>query len=319
MLVSRSTALGLLGGAASTVALPHIARAQAIPIRVAGVYSDLFAEPFYAKEAGAFAKAGFDLNSMVLVNAGAVAAALGSSLDMGTGDLVSGVNAILAGVPIVLIAGSGLYIESSDASAAVLGVAPDSPIRTPKDVIGKAVGVPTLVGMTTACVKSWWASHGVDNSTVRFVEIPPPIAVGALQRGAVDVALVGEPFVTAQKGQYRAIGSPYDVAADRAPNKTFCVSVWYAAKSWVNEDPARARRAVQAIYDTARWANTHRDQTFAILVQDGKLDPNAARGMLRTTYATSLTPDLVQPILDIALQNKIFPHPVDAASIIAKI
>ena len=319
MHVSRSKALGFLGGATASAWLPAIARAQATPIRVAGVYSDLFAEPFYAKDAGAFAKAGFDVEATVLVNAGAVAAALGNSLDMGTGDLVSGVNAILAGVPILLVAGGGLYIESSDAGSAVLGVAPDSPIRVPKDVIGKSVGVPTLVGMTTACVKSWLASNGVDESTVRFVEIPPPIAVGALQRGTVDVALVGEPFVTAQKGQYRVLGSPYNVAADRAPNKAFCVSVWYAAKSWVDEDPARARRAVQAIYDTARWANTHHDETFAILVRDGKLDPDKARGMQRTTYATSLTPALVQPILDIALQNKIFPHPVDAASIIAKI
>jgi NitT/TauT family transport system substrate-binding protein len=312
----------IVAGLAATGAsawLPRSARAQATPLRVAGVYSDLFAEPFYAKEAGVFAKSGFEVDSTVLVNAGAVAAALGGSLDMGTGDLVSGVNAILAGVPILLVAGSGLYNEATDSSATVLGVAVDSPIRTPKDVIGKSVGVPTLVGMTTACVKSWLTTHGVDESSVRFVEIPPPIAVGALGRGAIDVALVSEPFVTAQKGQFRMLGSPYDVAADRAPNKTFCVSVWYAAKSWIEQDAARARRAVQAIYDTARWANAHHDDTFAILVRDGKLDPNAAHGMHRTTYATSLTPALVQPILDIALQNKIFPHPVDAASIIAKI
>ena len=39
-------------------AFPRIASAQATPVRIAGVFSDLFAEPFYAKDVGAFAKAG---------------------------------------------------------------------------------------------------------------------------------------------------------------------------------------------------------------------------------------------------------------------
>jgi NitT/TauT family transport system substrate-binding protein len=316
-LFPRSIILSGLTAAVAATGIPRSAHAQNPTLHIAGVFSDLFAEPFYAKEAGAFAKAGFDLDTISLNNAGAVAAAIGGgTLELGMGDLVSGINAINAGVPIVLVAGGGLYNERTDGASTILAVAADSLIRTPKDLIGKSIGVPTIVGLATACLRAWLPAHGVDESSVHLVEIPQSTTLPALQRGTMDAGLLSEPFVTFGKGQVRAVGSPFDAAANLAANKQFCVSVWYASKPWFEADPARARVAVAAIYDTARWANAHRDNTFAILVRDGKLDAVKAQGMQRTTYATSLTPALIQPVITIATQNKLFTKPVDAAAVI---
>lgn len=110
-----------------------------------------------------------------------------------------------------------------------------------------------------------------------------------------------------------------NAAADHPPGKEFCVSVWYASKSWIDADRDRAHRAVEAIYDTARWANTHRDDTLAILVRDGHLDASKVAGMSRTVYATSLVPGQVQPIFDIAEQYQIFPKAVDVQTLIEKL
>ena len=317
--IPRSTALMGLAGGFAAAALPQVARAQTSTVRIAGVFSDLFAQPFYAKDAGAFAKAGFDVQTNSLNNAGAVAAAIGGgSLELGTGDLVSGVNAINAGVPIVLIAGGGLYNEKTDSGSTILATATNSSIRTPKDLVGKSIGVPTLVGLTTACLRAWLPAHGVPETDVKLVEIPQSATLPALTHGTLDVGLLSEPNVTFGKGTIRSVGSPFDIAADLAPNKIFCVSVWYANKTWFEADPARAKKIVQAIYDTARWANSHRDDTFGILVRDGKLDADKARGMLRTTYATSLTAEMIAPVITIATQNKMFAKPVDAASLITK-
>ena len=318
---SRASFLAALGAGAGGLAVPRIARAQTTtPLQIAGVFSDLFAEPFYVKDAGAFAKAGFDVTASSLNNAGAVAAALGGgTLQMGTGDLVSGINAIIAGVPIVLLAGGGLYRQRTDQNSTILAVLTNSPIKTGADIAGKSIGVPTLVGLTTACLKAWLPLHGVSLDSVKLVEIPQSAALPAIQRGTLDVALLSEPNVTFAKGQIRSVGSPFDVAADKAPNKEFCVSVWYASKPWIDQDPARAKRALAAIYATATWANTHQDATFDILVRDGHLDADKARGMLRTTYATSLTPGMVQPVLEIAMQNKMFTKPVQAAEVITKL
>lgn len=318
--LSRSAALLALGAGVATAAFPRIASAQTTTVRIAGVFSDLFAEPFYAKDAGAFAQAGFAVDPISQYNAGAVAAAIGGgALEMGTGDLVSGVNAINAGVPILLVAGGGLYRDPADEGTTILAVTNDSPLHGPKDLAGKTIGVPTLVGLSTACVRALLAANGVADAAVKFVELPPPTVIPALQRGTVDVALVSEPFVTFGKGLIRSISSPFDVAAQRGKTKQFCVSVWYASKSWFEADPARARRAIGAIYSTARWANSHQDATFDILVRDGKLDADKARGMARTIYATSLTPDVVQPALDIAWQTKLITKPMDARTLITKL
>jgi ABC-type nitrate/sulfonate/bicarbonate transport system substrate-binding protein len=143
--------------------------------------------------------------------------------------------------------------------------------------------------------------------------------VPALQRGTIDVALLSEPFVTLGKGDIRVVGYPFDAATDRAANHEFCFSVWYASKAWIDQDRDRAKRAVAAIYDTARWANAHRDETFAMFVKSRKLDPDKIQGMARVTFATSLTPDLISPVLDVANEQNVFSKPVDAESLIAKL
>lgn len=317
--LTRSAAILALGAGIVTAALPRSASAQETPVRIAGVFADLFAEPFYAKDAGAFAQAGFAVDPISQYNAGAVAAAIGGgALEMGTGDLVSGVNAINAGIPILLVAGGGLYREPADEGTTILAVTSDSPLHGMKDLAGKTIGVPTLVGLSTACLRASLAANGIADASVKFVEVPPPTVIPALQRGTVDAALLSEPFVTFGKGTIRSLISPFDVAAERGKNKEFCVSVWYVSKPWFEADPARARRAIGAIYGTARWANSHQDDTFNILVRDGKLNADKARGMARTVYATSLTPEIVQPALDIAWQTKLITKPMDARTLITK-
>ena len=310
---SRSTFLASAGAGVALAAVPRLARAQQMQkLRIAGVFSDLFGEPWYAKESGILAKAGFDAELSSLANAGAVAAALGNSLDLGVGDLVSGVNAINKGLPILLVAGSGMQISSENSS--FLAVPKESPIRAPKDMIGKTIAVPTLVGLSTASLRAWLPQNGVPLASVKIVEFPQSTMVPAMQRGSLDVGLLSEPFITEAKDEIRDVGHPFDAIA-----KEFLVSVWYASKPWIEADRERARKAINAIYDTARWANTHRAETFAILAREGKLDTEKLKGMARTTYATTLTAALVQPVLNTATEAKVFDHQIDANALITRV
>jgi NitT/TauT family transport system substrate-binding protein len=311
---SRSTFIAALGAGVAAAGLPHAARAQATQkLRIAGVISDLFGQPWYAKESGIFAKAGFDVEVSPLVNAGAIVAAIGSgSLEMGVGDLVSGINAINAGVPILLIAGSAMNLSSEPNS--FLAVLKDSPIRSGKDMVGKTIAVPTLVGLATSSLRVWLPQNGAPLESVKIIEFPQSGQVAAMQKGSIDVGFLSEPFITLAKSDIRDVGHPLDAIA-----KEFLVSVWYANKAWIEADRERARKVVNAIYETARWANTHRAETFGYLVRDAKLDGDKLKGMSRVTFATSLTPALVQPVLNTASGAKIFDHQIDANSLITRI
>jgi NitT/TauT family transport system substrate-binding protein len=310
---SRSTFLSAVAAGATVTALPRIARAQGQKLRIAGVFSDLFGEPWFARESGILARAGFDVELSSLANAGAVAAAIGGgALEMGVGDLVSGVNAINAGLPVMLIAGSGMQIATEVNS--FLAVPKDSPIKQAKDLVGKTIAVPTLVGLTTASLRAWLPQNGVPLESVKLVEFPQPSQLAAMQKGSIDAGLLSEPFITPVRSEIRDVGHPFD-----AIGKEFLLSVWYANKAWIEADRERGRKVVAAIYDAARWANTHRNETFAVLVREGKYDPDKLKGMARVTYATSLTPALVQPVLTTATNVKIFDHHIDAGSLITRI
>jgi NitT/TauT family transport system substrate-binding protein len=315
----RSTFLASAGAGFASVALPRVARAQPAPVRVAGGATDVFSAPFYASAAGTFAKHGLDIQP-TLYNVATAAAAMGAgSLEMGVADLIAGVSAIAAGVPIVMVAGGGLYRSPADRAGNVLAAATASPIQSAKDFAGKTIGVPTLVGLTTTCLRAYLPAHGVALSSVRLIELPPATMVPSLQRGAIDVALLSEPFVTLGKGDIRIVGYPFDSAAEHAVNHEFCFAVWYASKAWFEADRDRARRVVQAIYDSARWANSHRDETLDILIKNRKLDADKIQGMARVTFATSLTPDLIAPVIDIANQLNVFSRQVTTESLITKV
>jgi len=314
-MIKRSSFLAAASAAAAAAGVPAVLRAQPrTPLRVAGTLSDVFGEPLFAKAAGAFDRAGFDLEVSSLTNAAAIAAAIGGgSLEMGTGDLISGINAIIKGVPLVLLAPCGMYISSEN--NVVLAAVKDTPIKQPRDLIGKTIGVPTLVGLSTATIRAWLSANGVDLASVKIVEVPSPATFAALQRGTIDCALVGEPFLTPVKNDIRVIGKPYDAIAPEFP-----ISVWYGAKPWVDADRDRARRAVNAIYETGRWCNAHRDETFAILVRDAHFDADKLKGMIRTTFGTGpLLPAQVQPVLNLAYKVKIFDHPLEASTLITRV
>ena len=314
-MIKRSSFLAATSVAAAATTVPVVIRAQTrTPLRVAGVLSDVFGEPFFAKASGIFERAGFDLEVTSLANAGAVSAAIGGgSLELGTGDLISGVNAIIKAVPVVLLAPAGMYISSEN--NVILAVAKEGPIKEPRDLNSKIIGVPTLVGLSTASVRAWLPANGVDLASVKIVEIPPAATFAAIQRGTIDCALVGEPFLTPNKNEIRAIGKPYDTIATEFP-----VSVWYASKTWVEADRERARRAANAIYEVGRWCNAHRDETFAILVRDAHFDGDKLKGMVRTTFGTGpITSAQVQPVLDLAYKVKIFDRQYQASDLITRI
>jgi NitT/TauT family transport system substrate-binding protein len=314
-MTAHATRGSFLAATAAATIVPRVVRAQTLTkLRIGSVFADSYGEAFFAKDAGTFAKAGFDLEVNNLANSGVTAAAIGGgSLEMGIGDLISGVNAIIKGVPNLLVAGCGVY-RSTDPGI-ILAVAKDGPVKTPRDLVGKTIGIPTLVGLTTASLKNWLPQNGVDVNTVKLVEISQATTVPALQANRIDCGLLGEPFITPNTAVIRDLGHPMDAVA-----KEFVQSVWYASKSWVEADRDVARRAVNAIYDTARWCNTHQDETFAILVREAHFDGDKLKGMSRTAFETGpLTTALVQPVLTAGYNAKIFDRLIDANTLITKI
>jgi NitT/TauT family transport system substrate-binding protein len=310
--MKRAAVLGSMLAAA--VPSRAFSQTQSQPlIRIGGSPTDLYAEPFIALEAGFFAKAGLNVEVSSLANGGAIAAAVaGGALEIGLADMIQIANAVQRGLPFAFFAGGGLY--QTEAPILAMCVAKTAAFASPKDLEGQTIALVALKSITEAAVKEWLVRGGADPSKVRFFELPYAEMNPALQRGAIGAAFIGEPFLSASKADIRVLGKSYD-----AVGPSFYISAFFGVRDWLAKNAETARKLTTALYEAARWANTHHEDSAKILVNYAKLDLERVRAMNRTTYATSLDIRAMQPVLDIAVRYSLIAKPTPASDLVVRI
>ena len=185
---------------------------------------------------------------------------------------------------------------ASDAPILALCVAKSGPVKTAKDLEGGTIALVALKSITEAAVREWIAAQsGADlRAQDQALAEMPVHAEMAPALGARDDrrrAFLGEPFLSAAKDDVRILGRSYDVVAP-----SFYISAWFASRDWIAKNPETVRKLSAALYDTARWANGHHDETAPILAKYAKLDLARIRAMNRTTYVDlARSPNLMQP------------------------
>jgi NitT/TauT family transport system substrate-binding protein len=308
--LSRARFAALAGAA---VLAPRAARAQTATIRFGtSPFADSYLIPTYAQENGFFRNAGLTVELIPFPSAGAVGTALaGGAIDVGHSDVIVVANAYNHGVPWQLFAGGGIY--SSEAPTTLLCVAPNSTVRTAKDLEGKQVGVVSLASISSLGVKSWIESNGASLADVKFFELPLAAMVPGLNRGDLSAAFIAEPFLTQVRGDIRVLARAYDAIA-----KQFFISAMFSSQSWLGANGPTVRKLTAALNDTIRWANTHRDDTAPMAAAATKIPVDVVRRMTRVRFAV-LAPKLVQPVLDAAVRYKSIDKAVNAGDIIAKL
>ena len=313
MVTTRARALGLLA-AAPLVTMPRYVVAQSLTtLRVGGGTNDTFAEPHYGQEAGIFAKYGFNLDITDFANSQQqVAAAAGGALDLGMADMIQLAVPIEKGVPLAYFAGGCFYRH--DAPQTLLVVGKNSTVHAPKDLEGQTVGVVALNSISWMSVSEWLKRGGADLSKIKIFEMPFSTMVPGLQRGTVAAAFLAEPFISGSKADIRILASTYDTIAQQ-----FYIGAWFGPKDWTAKNPDQAKRFTAALYETARWCDAHRDETAVMLSKYSKIELERVKAMTRGSYATSIDPKMMQPVIDLAVKYNMLPKRVDAADLIMKV
>lgn len=310
---ARSQFLALAAGAVAA-GIPARSRAQtADRIRVGSTANDSYAEPFYAADEGFFTRAGLNVEVIRFPNGGAVTtAAAGNAIDVGITNPISLANAVEHGLPFAFFAAAGVYNPKEVA----LCVAADSPVKTARDLTGKTLGTTALRGSNSLEVSAWIDQMGGDSTSLQFAEMPMVAMAAAIRRGAVAAAEIAEPALSAalKAGGIRVIGHPLDVYGNG-----FMVGGWFGRTDWLAANATMMRRFVAAVYQTARWANAHPDESAAILAKYSKMDLAAIRTMNRARYAESFEPAMFQRYLDIGYTYKYISRPFRATSLTASL
>ena len=288
----------------------HQAVAAPAPIRLGFLGTDVSSGPLYARESGAFARAGLNVNLQPFRKAfGPLDAMRAGKLDIGFSDIISAVGAIERGEPVVILAPAAIY--DARAPITVLLGPKNRHIHSGKDLNGKTLGVPAPHDLGELATRYWIDRHGGDNRTVHYTHAIVFTEIGtALNDGRLDAAEMSEPIKTEIAPRTSFVANTFD---DIAPQ--FVIGVFVARTAWVKAHPAEAKRFTRAMTEAARWANAHHAQTAQILARRYHIPPAVVVKMVRARYPEDLTAKLVQPVIDVGARYGAFAR-VDAATLL---
>jgi NitT/TauT family transport system substrate-binding protein len=295
-----------------------VAQAQTAPagpvLRVGSSLNDSNAEAYYATEMGFFKQAGVNVEMQTFNNGDAAAAALAAgAIDIGIQPPMQIAQGIVRGLPFTVIA-AGALNTIAQPSALIL-VSKTSTIATAKDLIGKTIAINSLKSSSENLLDGWLAKNGADPKGIKIIELPSAQMAPALERGTVDAAEIFEPASTValKRGNVRVMANPTD-----GMRNPYLQTAWYTTKAFAAANPDLIKKFAAAIYQTAKWANSHPTDSGAILARLSKLDPEIATSMGRIKYAESLqVPDMV-PELENGFKFGLLPRAVSTNELLGR-
>lgn len=285
-----------------------------VSLKIALIPSDFAGQVYYAKDMGFFDRAGIDVEITPITNGAAIQAALTSgALDIGYSNVVAMAAAHEKGIPYVFLAASNIYVPRAVATG-ILVVQRSAAIRSAKDLAGKTVAVSGINELAALAVRHWVDTHGGDSTALKFVELPFPAMAEAVKAGRVDAASINKvvaPTAGNADDPLRVLANTYDAVAPR-----WIPSAWIATPAWIVRHIDEAKRFVAVMKETAIWGNAHHRETALILAKYLNQSPEQIEQVPRAEYGTAITPQLLQPAIDLCAKYGVIKQTFPAADII---
>jgi NitT/TauT family transport system substrate-binding protein len=281
-------------------------------LRIASTMADDLTPILFAIKDGRFKRAGLDVDLTVLASGAAVAAAVaGGAIDIGKSSLVSLMNAHIRGVPIALVAAAGMY--DAKAPYAELVMASDATFKTGKDLNGKTIGVPAIGDFNVLVTSMWVDQNGGDSKTLKFVEIPNTTQSAAVADHRIDAAVLQQPDLSQSldTGKVKFLGLAYS-----AISPSFMFTGWFAKTDWATAHPDLVKAFERVATDAARYTNGHHADTAQLLSDASKIPVATIQKMARTDSGLTLTPAMIQPLIDASAKYKLVPKAFPASELI---
>jgi len=257
--------LSVLGpGMAAHAANPALKIGVAPIIDMAQVYA--------AVDQGYFRDEGLDVESMATGNIVALLPGLtAGQLQFVAAPIVTVLQGIESGIKFRVVGpGTAIGVPPPDISPIV--TLADGPVKTPKDLEGRTLAVPSLNGNLWLYSRAYLEKKGVDLSKVKILEVPFPQQFDALTTGRVDAASMTEPFATraTESGKGRILGYPY---TDTQTNFVSVVLVTMA--DWAKDNPDVFKRFVRAYLRGQAWIDQRKKgpEGVQLISSYTKLDP----------------------------------------------
>jgi NitT/TauT family transport system substrate-binding protein len=288
--------------------------AEATTLRV-GVIPIADVAPLYlGVEQGFFEQENLTIEPQLAEGGAAITpAVLSGDFQIGFSNTVSLLIAASKDLPVTIISQGVLGGKTEDEAWADLLVLKNGPIKEPKDLEGKTIAVNTLKNVCEVTIRASLADMGVDDSTLKFTEVPFPDMNAALEAGRVDGACVVEPFVSqGTAGKARGIDPFY---VNTAPDLT--VATYFTSKQYAEENPEVVERFVTAMEKSLDYAQSNPDAVREILGEYTQIPPEVAQNIKLPQWRPELTVDTIERLSELSLQYGLIESQPDLNELIA--
>lgn len=298
--LARRTALALFA-AGTFGAMQRLVRAQTTTtLRVGMALTDGVTPVLYGNQIGIFKDAGLDVQLIPGNSGAALAAALaGGALDIAASSLMPLLTGYTHGIPLRIIAGSSIYSPAAPTSE--ICVAKISRINSVADLNGTTIAMVAVRSLDQVGIMALVDKSGGNSATLKFLETPGSLLLGALQHGRAEAASISEPnlAIALDSGDLRTLGDPYAGIANGV-----MIAAFFCTPAFVAQNRRVIERFTSVLYRATAYTNTHHAETVALLAEYAHMDPDLVRRMTRLTNATSLDLRMIQPAVDAAAKYK---------------
>ena len=154
---------------------------------------------------------------------------------------------------------------------------------------------------------------GVDDSTLKFTEVPFPDMNAALEAERVDGACVVEPFVSQGKaGKAKGIDPFY---VNTAPDLT--VATYFTSTQYAEENADVVKRFVTAMEQSLDYAQSNPDAVREILTEYTQIPPEAAANIKLPQWRKDITLPTVELLSQLSLEYGLIESEPDLGQLIA--
>lgn len=200
-------------------------------------------------------------------------AALGKQFDLVIGTQPDLISANSSGIDVIAV--SGLQKDNPKDPGAALVVPEGSSIESIKDLSGKSVGAPSIVGNNFSALECWARKEGVEPSSIRGLEAATPQIPELLENGRFESALLFEPLLKGlEEGGAKDLGNAYEECFGE-PNQY--TSLWLAQGSWANENSATVTKFLEALEEAKESIAKNPSEARSIYLETSGLPPEAAK------------------------------------------
>jgi NitT/TauT family transport system substrate-binding protein len=269
---------------------------------------------YVAQEEGIFARNGLDTEiKIIALNPNIPAAVMSDSVQIGVPTPTVFAQAIDNGLDLVTIA--GVSTISPEYKGVALAVKADSPLKEPKDFVGKTVAVPGLNAVLHVALQIWFDKNGVDPKSVRFIEAPLPTMSDLLKSGQVDGVIGIDPFLPRMIDAGIARLTAYFFSEVAAGQQTM---VYATTRSWAEKNPKAIAAFRKSLAEAAEFIAANPEKARDDIMKYFKVPPEIGRKLALPRTAPDLTPQQMTYWSDVMKRFGLVQNPIDVTKVMVR-